>query len=239
MVRTWYVRLIKGVPYHCRSSVWGDLGERNRTQKIKNQFFKMRIFENRKIKKCFLRNEISRVRSFRLPPEAKVQPKVSQKMNRSPQTKISNPYIGRPFVECRDAMITDENCQYPQIVTTCGTVMFCDQKGILCGKRLLDAPPMERDIQELAEVFDVVPKIKRPTIGCYQLKADFERRGLLITSPHIWNGSLIAAAYRAGIAIEPVWGSLNVKLGISRRWYREFLQAIENERYALDGNETK
>jgi hypothetical protein len=152
---------------------------------------------------------------------------------------IANPYIGRPFVEIRDLLLSDRLSLYPTIQATCGTMLVVDQKGILCGKRLLDAPPLERDIQELAEVFDVVPKVKKPTIGSYQLKADFERRGLMITSPHLWNGSLIAGAYRAGIAIEPIWGSLNVKLGISRRWYRDFLEAIETKRYALDGKGTK
>lgn len=150
-----------------------------------------------------------------------------------------NRYIGRPFVAVRNEMMEDSDCPYPRIVTTCGTVMFCDQKGILCGKRLLDAPPLEIDVQELADAFEVIPKVKKPTVGCYQLKADFERRGMSITSPHIWNGALIVAAYRAGIAIEAEWGALNVKLGISRRWYRDFLQAIENERYELKDIETE
>jgi hypothetical protein len=154
-------------------------------------------------------------------------------------TALPNPYFGKPFNECRHAMLEDENCPYPRIQATCGTIMFCDQKGILCGKRLLDVPPLELDVQELAEAFEVIPKVKRPSISCYQLKADFERRGLRITSPHIWNGAFIVAAYRAGISIEPVWGALNVKLGVSRKWYRDFLHAIEKNLSAFDSKKTK
>jgi hypothetical protein len=159
--------------------------------------------------------------------------------NPAAPSTIANPYQGRRFAEIRDSMMADDTCPYPRIVTICGTVMFCDVKGILAGKRLLDAPPLLRDVEELADAMMVIPKTKKPTLSAYQLKGDLERRKLTISSPYISNGVMIAAAYRAGIPIEYVWGTLNCKLGISRRWYREFLEAIETKRYALDGKGTK
>jgi hypothetical protein len=139
-------------------------------------------------------------------------------------TQTPNPYFGRPFNECRHAMLADESCPYPRIVTAEGLVLFVGNYGLLYGKNLIDEPPRQDQINELAELLEVVPQIKKPWLGCYQLKHDLRRSNLV---GYVTNGVMISASYKAGLKMQPIYGSPNCKVNVSKKWHRDFLQMID------------
>lgn len=150
-------------------------------------------------------------------------------MTRSTKRKI-NPYIGRPFIECRDAMLEDAKCPYPRIQTTDGQIVFVDVKGLLMGNREICDAPSPNDLSAVAELLEIVPRVKQPTVNSYSLKGQIERAHLSPVADHLWNGAIIAGADQAGIAIAPIWGTLNANLGLSRRWYKAFVASIDRPR---------
>ncbi|MFN7876432.1 MAG: hypothetical protein ACK5PB_14035 [Pirellula sp.] len=140
------------------------------------------------------------------------------------RTETSNVYQGQPFSSVRDSMLTDEACPYPRIVAPSGDVLFVDRDGLLTGKKLIREAPDASVVASLADTLQVVPRIQRPWISSYRLKHDLTRSRLF---DYISNGSMIAAAFAAGLTVNPVWGSVNCNLNVSRKWHRAFLERID------------
>jgi hypothetical protein len=118
--------------------------------------------------------------------------------------------------------------RYPSIVDVDGNILRLDSQGVLYERRSsISRPPSEMMVSRALGVLHQVDIAGTPTISGYLFKGYFERFERCGWLPL---GAMISAADRIGIPIRWVENTPDVKLGISRKWLREYLACHQGGR---------
>jgi hypothetical protein len=123
------------------------------------------------------------------------------------------------------ALSEEELSHYPKITDVVGRSVYVDIQGCLWGARsTISDPPTRQQIEEAKLLLSRVVRIKKPAIHSYFFKGVLEK---VHKCGWIGNGSLIVASMEMGIPLRWCVDTPNVRLGISRRWFKEFAMRAE------------
>ncbi len=108
--------------------------------------------------------------------------------------------------------------QYPSIIDSIsGQELHIDSAGVVYqGRHRLYLPPDDAEVDAVLDILSGAKRVRSLTLCSYTAKTPMER----MIGRYLSNGSVILGAHRAGIRVGWIDGTLNVRIAVSRVWFR-------------------
>lgn len=109
-------------------------------------------------------------------------------------------------------------CQFPSIIDRIsGETLHIDSAGVVFqGRHRLYLPPDEAEVDAVLDILSSAKRVRSLTLCSYTAKTPIEK----IIGRYLTNGSVILGAHRAGIRVGWIENTLNVRIAVSRVWFR-------------------